>query len=332
MKPIPLPLTDYLKLSNTDLRECRTSTTGCVISLLPDARLRLVTMIAPVDHCWGMDFAQSALYRKTGKQIEYESSALSVMKNCCKTVDSLDQIMQGLIPLQVKPSDDGFEYGRKGEPIDYWWFRSYVLTDNDRLFEHFIQCWTRHEQQLGKYFLMPYSDDSVNSSRIPQSTPPWQLPDIHEKLFCTRIAQGRRGFSADDLIALLEAYQSEEKSQELDRSISPEFCLQEYIRIGGALTLENFFFRKYVDLLANIILGPAYSSQAKVKRKVAILRIRIARSLEWPLGARHIAEQLNERSVSTPGSSSLLREAMLFKETVETKYPVLFEDFTGKIR
>ncbi len=332
MNQIILPLTDYLKLSNGSLCQLRNNMTRCVTSTLPGSRLRLATLIAPVDHCWGMDFGQSSLYRKISETIENESLVQQVLMDCNTAVSSLNQIMQGLIPLQNIPFDGGFEYGSRGEPIDYWWFRSYVLTDNDALLEHFMQCWTRHEEQLGKYFLMPYTDGKVKSDGTGQNTQPWQNPEIPEKLFCTRIRPQQRSFKAKDLIDLLEEYQSEERARELDRTISPEFCLQEHVRIHGALLHEDPFFSKYVNGLASILLGSAYSPQIDIKRNIAILRIRIARTLDWPLGARSINAQLNERHIRLPASSILRSEAQHFINVAASKYPVLFEKFTAKIR
>ncbi|MFZ6681894.1 hypothetical protein [Undibacterium sp. Tian12W] len=323
MEQIKFDLTDYLRLDNEKLYNLRGNASRCIFAELPESKLFLVTMLAPTDYCWGMEFAFSRTCKKYDQEILQTVDPDSVADEVSSTGLILGEVMAGMIPLVINPDTSDFEYGNDEEALFSWWFRCYALPVRDGIIEDFLDIWTRHETQLGKYFLFPYADQKVQNQGAGQCFLPWKDADTLNRLFCSKT--GPLGVEPFVLIDLLEEYEDADEARELEDLLTPEFLLQECVRWSIDLLPQPPGFSSDIVKLMTASLGNDVSKIADIRTRTATLRIRIARNLQWPLGVRYLSEILDLVTDEIRASSVLCAETQAYLDAAVLKFPVLRE-------
>ncbi len=323
MEQIKFDLTDYLRLDNEKLCNLRGNASRCIFAELPESKLILVTMLAPTDYCWGMEFAFSRTCKKYDQEILQTVDPDSVAAEVSSAGLILGEIMAGMIPLVIDPYTSDFEYGNDEEALFSWWFRCYALPARDRIIEDFFDIWARHEAQLGKYFLFPYADQKIQNQGAGQCFLPWKDADTLDQLFCSKT--GPLGMEATVLIKHLVKYQDTTAIQELDDLLTPEFLLQECVRWSSDLLPLSPGFRGEIVKLMTMFLDDDLAKITDVRTRIAILRIRIAHNLQWPLGVRYLFEMLDLVTDEIRASSVLCAETQAYLDAAVLKFPVLRE-------
>ncbi|BBB60394.1 hypothetical protein UNDKW_2121 [Undibacterium sp. KW1] len=175
-----------------------------------------------------MEFAFSRTCKKYDQEILQTVDPDSVTDEVSSAGLILGEVMAGMIPLVIDPYTSDFAYGNDEATLFSWWFRCYALPARDRIIEDFLENWACHETQLGKYFLLAYSDQKVLDQGPGRCFTPWKDADTLDRLFCSKT--GALGVEASVLIELLERYQDANETRELENFLTPEFLLQECVR------------------------------------------------------------------------------------------------------
>ena len=313
----------YLGLDNEKLFDLRSNASRCIFTQLPASKLILVSMLAPTDYCWGMEFAFSRTCKQYDQEILQTVNPDSVAAEIYGAGFCLDEIMTGLIPLVTDPEISDFQYGSDEEALFSCWFRCYALPASDDILDQFLAIWTRHEAQLGKYFLMAYPDKKVLDQGGGRCFISWKDADTLDRLFCSKT--GPLGVEATVLIDFLEVYQDNDEAQGLEDLLTPEFLLQECVRWPSELLAPPSGFGQDVVNFLAACLGNDFRKITALRTRIAILRIRLARKLQWPLGVRYLIEMLDLVSDEIRASSMLCIETQAYIDAAMEKFPVLRE-------
>jgi hypothetical protein len=321
MRILSYPLSEYLALTNNALFELRAQETACVISEMQGARLRLFTFVAPTDHCWGMDLSASKACTSWFDQLSQQGDLIQSVKRDIKANRrKLSEIALGLLPIGSDAEGNDLSYGRDDNGLHTFWFRSFAFPMDSFTSEEFFSLWKAHEQQLGKFFLLPYADSRVRAEGVGGCEPASWDADVLCKLFWDRRELGEAG--VNEQVKLLGEYQDEAKARELDALLNPEFLLQEHVRWSISLVPPVSALQKLAVDVYRQTLGKNGVETFDVKTKVAILRLRIARTLRWPLGVRLLAQQVEAYAGQT-SKPVLVTETELYIGRALENYPVL---------
>jgi hypothetical protein len=319
MHVLSIPLDQYLALNNESLLKLRSHETICIMSAMQESQARLFTFVAPREHCWGMDIANSQVCETWFGQLTQQTDLLRRMKKDIKAAKrKLSEIALGLLPVGSDQEGD-LAYGNEENSLHTVWFRSYAfpLADVDR---EFIALWITHEQQLAGFFLLPYSDNRVRTEGVGECASSGSA-DLLCRLFWDR--HGQAGAGLQEQLALLDQFQGEgAKVLELNQLLKPEFLLHEHVRWSTSLLPPSSALQKLSAEVYEKMVGAAVKRSSDERIRVAILRMRLARALHWPLGVRLLAKQI-EPYTSLPAKADLVHETEQYVDQALRKYPVL---------
>jgi hypothetical protein len=321
MRILSYPLSEYLALTNDVLFELRSEETTCVTSEMDGARVCLFTFVAPMDHCWGMDLAASKVCTSWFDQLSQNVDLLDSVKRDIKASRrKLSEISLGLLPIGADAEGNDLLYGSDNNGLHTFWFRSFAFPMDGRKSAEFLHLWKEHEQQLGKFFLLPYADSRVRVEGVGGCGSSSWNDHVLCRLFWDR--HGLGGAGANEQVALLSEYQDEAKARELDGLLNPEFLLQEHVRWSTSLLPPASALQRLATDVYRQTVGADLAEAFDVKTRVAILRLRIARILRWPLGVRLLAQQIEPYAGQT-SKPVLVNETDLYVGSALENYPVL---------
>jgi hypothetical protein len=317
MKLNRLSLSEFLALENEGLDQLRTEQPLGLEAEVQDSGLRLVTMIAPKNYCWGMEFAFSRFYKSREQEVAATASGEAVANEISRLRVRPTQIALGLIPL---PNECGFAYGNEEKALWHWWFRSYALPNQDKEVGEFTALWVRHQQELDQFFLFRYPDQRVREEgSAGRCFVPWKQARILDRLFCTKT--GPLGVDAATLISYLERHAN--NVDELKTSLTPEFLLQECVRWDSSLLSHRGGFQAETMAAVTDHLGDEFSAVSDARTSIALHRIKIARKLGWPLGVRQLRDMLQAVDSETCSASELCVETSAYIDAAISRFPVL---------
>ena len=315
-----LDFEEYLRLDNRELERRRSSTPLLLYSAVGKTGVAAITVVAPTDRCWGVEFAFSDFAMGIHDEVARRLSADQLSSEIVRARRKPDQIVAGLLPLPPDSEGQAFDYGAQ-EALQPWWFRSYLVPEEVAVLDEFTRLWAEYTRQLSHFFCMPYTDARVRDAGPGACFAPWKLADTLDRLFCSRV--GPRGADATELLSLLERSASNrEAAHSLDASLTPEFLLQECVRWDNSLVWTAPGLQQATLEAVREIGG---NSQIDVKLRIAMLRIAIASLLGWPLGVRQFRRKIEVIPIEARRGSDLCRVTELYVDDALERFPVLKE-------
>lgn len=322
MRILSYSLPAYLSLANSALSKLRGKKTVCITSEMESANIRLFTFVAPNDHCWGMDLSRSKTYSSWLDRLAERTELVRSVRREIKVAGrKVSEIAQGLVPVGSDAGGNELAYGTDENALEIRWFRSYavsVAVDSDAV----LSLWKRHQSQLGKFFLLPYEDARVRDLGVdPCNSSSWK-----QSLLCRLFwePRGLGGAELGDQVKLLSEYQDEAKMRGLDALLTPDFLLQEYVRWSVSIVPSVTSLRALAAEVYRETFGSSELELFDTKTMVAILRLRIARALQWPIGVRLMIQQI-EPYAGRADLPALVAEAKSYVSSALTTFPVLAE-------
>lgn len=315
---------EYLKLSEASLPRLREARTVCACARLPRSDVILLTLIAPVGSCWGMEFALSNFYESAVARVVHKVTERSLQEDLENTDLDPSRIASGLIPIPDDADGIAFEYGGEANGLPTWWARSYVLPDDGigNTLDAALELWSRHEEELGRYFLLQYSDAELRAKGAGSCFRPWATADVLDRLFCTRT--GPLGVGPEVLLEELTKYTKSGNLETLSNALTPAFLLQECIRWDASLVGSDSPFRDAVMReVRNELTEYDIDAITDLRTRIALLRVRIARSLHWPLGVRLLRRTLKSIPEDLCAASVLCAETRRYIDEASVRYPAL---------